>query len=261
MNKSLLSIVALCTVIVAVSGCLSPTAQPSESKSDCQKKEIYEWRIYTLTKDSAALDEFFQNALIPAYNRLGATVGAFKPFQPEKQAARYLLFVYPDLCTFHKAKKAIWKDEAFTKVAQPFYDSTAPNPLYTDFKSYLCEAFDKIPQMRQPDKDRTLFEFRHYHSPNEEANQRKIKMFNKDEIDVFDKTGINSVCYGEILAGSEMPALIYLTWYKDVPTHDEAWKNFVNHDDWKRISKLPEYAHTATRNVSVWLLPLDYSQF
>ena len=28
-------------------------------------------------------------------------------------------------------------------------------------------------------------------------------MFNKDEIDVFDKVGINSVCYGEVLAGPD----------------------------------------------------------
>jgi hypothetical protein len=258
MTKTSLSLAVLCTAIVAVSGCLSHTPA---AKSDELKKEIYEWRVYTLTKDSAALDDFFQNALIPAYNRLGAKAGAFKPFQPENAAARYLLFVYPDLNTYYKAKKEIWKDEVFMKIAQPFYDSTAPNPLYTDFKSYLCEAFDKIPQMRQPDKDRTLFEFRRYHSPNEEANQRKIKMFNKDEIDIFDKTGVNSVCYGEILAGAEMPAIIYLTWYKDVPTHNQAWEDFVNHDDWQRIRSLPEYAYTATNNLSVWLLPLEYSQF
>ena len=48
-------------------------------------------------------------------------------------------------------------------------------------------------------------------------------MFNKDEIDVFDKVGINSVCYGEVLAGPIMPAVMYLTWYKDEPTRNAAW--------------------------------------
>jgi hypothetical protein len=254
----ILSVTAFLAGITLFTGC---SAQTSTFESDIRKKEIYEWRVYTLTKDSAALDDFFQTTLIPAYNRLGATIGAFKPFHAEDPASRYLLLVYPDFETFTKAKKEIWKDEVFTKAAQPFFDATAPNPLYTDFTTYLCEAFDKIPRMRQPDKDRTLFEFRRYHSPNEEANQRKIKMFNKDEIDIFDKTGINSVCYGEILAGSDMPAIIYLTWYKDVPAHDEAWEQFRNHDDWKRIKSYPEYAYTATVNKSVWLSPLSYSQF
>lgn len=61
-------------------------------------------------------------------------------------------------------------------------------PGYSNFETYLCEAFDKIPHVCMPDKNRTMLELRIYHSPNEEANQRKVKMFNVDEIDVFDKS-------------------------------------------------------------------------
>ncbi|MDR1667283.1 MAG: NIPSNAP family protein [Bacteroidales bacterium] len=231
------------------------------ASSDDSKKEIYEWRIYTLTKDSTALDEYFRTTLIPACNRLGAKVGAFTPYRPEDTPLRYLLFVYPDISTYYKVKKDIWKDETFREAARPYFDFTASHPLYTGFVSYLCEAFDKIPQMRLPDRERTLFEFRMYHSPNEEANQRKIKMFNKDEIDIFDQTGIHSVCYGEIVAGANMPALIYLTWYKDEPARNEAWQRFIRHEDWNRIKNLPEYANTATNNISKLLSPLPYSQF
>ncbi|MDR0713150.1 MAG: NIPSNAP family protein [Bacteroidales bacterium] len=245
-------------VALMTGGCASSS---SELSGGVRTKEIYEWRIYTLTGDSAAPDEYFRTVLIPAYNRLGAKVGAFKPYRTEATPSRYLLFVYPDVHTYYKAKKEIWNDEVFRKDAQPYFDFTAVRPPYVDFVSYLCEAFDKIPQMRQPDKERTLFEFRLYHSPNEEANQRKIKMFNKDEIDIFDKTGIHSVCYGEIIAGANMPALIYLTWYRDEPTRNEAWSRFVNHEDWNRIRILPEYAHTATNNQSRLLSPLPYSQF
>ena len=92
------------------------------------------------------------------------------------------------------------------------------------------------------------------------ANQRKVAMFNKDEIDVFDKVGINSVCYGEVLAGPIMPAVMYLTWYKDEPTRNAAWDKFRAHPDWQRIKNLPEYAYTATRNTSLFLSPLPYSQ-
>jgi hypothetical protein len=224
-------------------------------------KEIYEWRIYTLTGEAAALDKFFAETLIPAYNRQGVSVGAFTAFRAEEVDLRYLLLVYPDAAACHKVKHAIRNDTVFTKSAQPFFDATAPNPVYTHFDAFLCEAFDKIPQMRKPDAGRTLFEFRLYHSPNEEANQRKIKMFNVDEIDLFDKVGINSVCYGEILAGASMPALIYLTWYADEPTRNEAWSKFGAHEDWKRIKGLPEYAYTATNNKVRLLSPLPYSQF
>ncbi len=224
------------------------------------EKEIYEWRIYSLTGKGDKLDSFYQNVLIPAYNRQHIKVGAFVPYTETENAQRLYLFVYPDINTYQKVKRDIWKDNVFKKAAQSFYDLSASNPVYKEFESYLCEAFDAIPQLKMPDKNRTVFELRHYWSPNEEANQRKVKMFNVDEMKVFDKVGIHPVCYGEVLAGPHMPALMYLTWYKDKPTHDEAWKAFGSHPDWHRIKDLPEYANTATNNTNRVLSPLSYSQ-
>lgn len=230
------------------------------SPSAVKNKQIYEWRVYTLTGEAKPLDTFFSNVLIPAYNRQQIQVGAFIPQKEGDKGKQYYLFVYPDIATYYKVKQDIWKDETFRKEAQPFYDATAPSPAYSNFEAYLCESFDGIPQLRMPDKNRTMFELRIYHSPNEEANSRKVEMFNKDELAVFDKAGINPVCYGNILAGPRMPALMYLTWYKDLAAHDAAWDTFRNHPDWKRIKSLPEYAYTATDNTSVYLSPLPYSQ-
>ncbi|KAA6330543.1 hypothetical protein EZS27_020763, partial [termite gut metagenome] len=178
-------------------------------------KEIYEWRIYTLTGEGDSFDAFLENVLIPAYNRFNIKVGAFSLYKKEEKEKRHVLFIYPDITTFHKVKREIWSNTTFRQSAQSFFDASAPAPVYSDFDTYLSEAFDKIPTHRIPDKSRTLFEIRIYRSPNEEANQRKVRMFNVDEINIFDKVGVNSVCYGEILSGPRMPALMYLTWYKD----------------------------------------------
>ena len=232
-------------------------------------KEIYEWRIYTLNGDGKSLDAFFESALIPAYNRKNIKVGAFKQFKMKEgeKEQRHILFIYPDIATYLTVKKTIWDDMDFRRQAQPFFDATAPaeqakkpSPAYSGFESYLCEAFNKIPVHRKPDPSRTLFEIRIYQSPNEEANQRKVKMFNDAEIDLFDKVAINSVLYGDILCGPRQPALLYLTWYKDEATRGEAWKKFGEHPDWKRMSGLDEYANTATNNTSIYLSPMTYSQ-
>ena len=225
-----------------------------------KKKEIYEWRVYDLKGEGELLDSFYKETLIPAYNKFKIKVGAFKTYKEENPEKRYCLFVYPDLPTYHKVKKEIWKDAGFKSKSQAFYDTTAANPVYTNFETFLCEAFDKVPQLLMPDKNRTLFELRLYHSPNEEANQRKVGMFNKEEIDVFDKVGVHSVCYGEILAGPRMPALMYLTWYADLEARDEAWRQFGSHPDWIKMKDKKEYAYTATNNKSTYLSPLDYSQ-
>jgi hypothetical protein len=229
---------------------------------DAARKEIYEWRIYTLTGDGQSLDDFLENTLLPAYQRKKIKTAAFKPYKPKdgEKEQRHIALIYPNMETYLQVKKTIWDDALFRQKAQPFFDATASGPVYSNIESYLCEAFDKIPVHRKPDPSRTLFEIRIYHSPNEEANQRKVKMFNQEEIDLFDKVAIHSVLYGEILSGPRMPALLYLTWYKDEQTRSEAWKQFVNHPDWKEMSARPEYAHTATNNQSIFLSPLPFSQ-
>ena len=230
-------------------------------ETDSPKKQIYEWRIYTLTGEGDTLDAFFEETLIPAYNRCNIAVGAFSLYQTAEKKQRYLLFVYPDFQTYNEVRQAVWNDKNFLEAARPYFDTTAPDPVYSEYETYLCEAFDKMPEMRMPDKSRSLFEYRCYHSPNEEANLRKIKMFNVEEIDLFDEVGINSVCYGEILAGTRMPALIYLTWYKDEATRNNAWDTFRNHPDWMRMKNDPQYKNTATNNQVILLSPMPYSQF
>ena len=211
------------TGMLATLAAIKGIAATSE-KTAPSGKQLYEWRIYTLEGDADGLDDFFRDILIPAYNRKKIKAGAFVPYKKEGKKRRLLLFIYPDITTYHRVKRTIWNDTEFRKAAQPYFDKTAPNPAYFNFESFLCEAFDKVPSLLMPDKSRTMFELRTYHSPNEEANQRKVAMFNKDEIDVFDKVGINSVCYGEVLAGPIMPAVMYLTWYKDEPTRNAAWR-------------------------------------
>jgi hypothetical protein len=250
-------VLAVCFALFAgFASCTGQTTTPME------QKEIYEWRIYSLNGDGAELDNFFRDILIPAYNRKGVKVGAFKPYNPEEQEMRYMVFIYPDLETCHRLKSEIWEDATFMNAAQEFYNTTAivSNRLYSNYETYLSEAFSSIPVHRKPDSNRTLFEFRVYWSPNEEANKRKVRMFDEGEIDIFDKTGINSVLYGDIIAGPRTPALLYLTWYKDADTRAEAWSQFRVHPDWQRMSRDPQYANTATNNRNVLLSPMPYSQ-
>jgi len=237
-------------------------ASPKEAAATAAKKEIYEWRIYTLNGEGAALDEFMKDALLPAFRRKKIKTGIFSALnlkEGEKEQ-RHVLFIYPDIQTYLKVKQSIWNDGEFLSAAKNYFDISAPAPVYFAFETYLSEAFDHIPVHRKPDPARGMLEIRIYHSPNEEANKRKVKMFNVDEIKIFDETGINSVLYGDILAGPNMPAIMYLTWYKDEPTRNAAWDKFREHPDWKRISKLPEYAYTAIRNQSIFLKPLDFSE-
>jgi len=253
------------TLLIAALFTLGACNSNSCSKKTCcnAAKQIYEWRIYTLTGDSAPLDCYFAETLIPACNRLNVKAGAFQPMEyAEGEPQRYyLLLVYSSIGHYLKVKHEIWNDTLFRAAAQPFFDHSAAEPAYSNFEGYLCEAFNAMPQMRIPEENRSIFEFRLYRSPNEEANQRKISMFNDAEIEIFDETGINSVCYGEVLAGAKMPSLIYLTWYENLEKRNAAWDNFRVNPRWVELRKDPKYARTATDNTRQLLLPLPWSQF
>ncbi len=239
---------------------------------DAKKREYYEWRYYTANDGKASqLDDYLKNTLIPAYERLGIKVGAFThaiDSMPEQQRKAYdgkpeqriLLFVYESLEEFDAVKQKIWEDREFRESAQSFFDASAANPAYSNFQSHLCIAFTGFPEMINPNKGERLFELRTYWSPNEEANQRKVKMFNKDELTVFDLAGINDLCYGEVLSGPRMPAMIYLTSYRNLSERKKQWDTFRKHPEWIRIKDLPEYRHTATNNTVELVIAMPYSK-
>ena len=237
------------------------TSLAATQESHTAEKQIYEYRIYSLTgNNTEVLDEYLGNCMIPAYNRMNIFAGAFKNYKQEDDQIRSILLIYPNITAYHKAKTSLWNDFVFRKAAQAYFDATAVKPAFTKIDTYLAEAFDSVPQLRRPLSKRTMFEMRVYQSPNEEANKRKIKMFNEGEIALFDKTGVNSVCYGDILAGPGMAALLYLTWSENDDLRNAAWKAFSSHPDWKAMAADKQYANSATNNKSTLLLPMDYSQ-
>ncbi len=225
-------------------------------------KEIYEWRVYHFKNGGQKrnVDKFYQDALIPTLSKMGVKVGAFGEQGQTEPPTVYYLFVYASMENYQKVKKAIWKDENFMQKSKEYFGESAENGTYLRFESYLMEAFDGIPQMHMPDKSRGLFELRTYESSNEEAGQRKIKMFNEVELDLFDEVGLHINFFGEILAGPQMPALMYMLWFKDMDERTEKWEKFVDSPKWDEMKVKPEYANTVSVVNRVFLVPLEYSQ-
>lgn len=261
----------ICILLLgAVSSC---TCKNEVVVEECgSAKEYYEWRYYTINEGCEAdLDKYLADVLIPAYERQGVKTGAFElaidSLPEDKQAAfasepakRIVLFVYKDLPMYEGVKKSVWEDAKFRADAQPFFDSFATNPPYSNLESFLCEAFDNFPALEMPAEGETLLEIRTYWSPNEEANKRKVDMFNTDEMVVFEQSGIHDLCYGEVIAGPRMPALIYLTSYQGVDHKAQVWGNFGKNDLWNEIKSLPKYKNTATNNKSEVVVSMPYSK-
>jgi len=248
---------------VAATATVTTAGQAMASSTSANvDKEIYELRVYHFKNGGgkSAVDKLYTEALIPFMNRNGVKVGAFGEYSLTEPPTVYFLLVYPSISEYYRIKNDIWNDKTFAEASKAYFDKSAEQGVYTRFETWLLEAFDAIPRFRQPDKSRGLIEMRLYESNNEEAGQRKIKMFNNEEIALFDQCGLHSLMFGEILAGPQMPALAYMLWFDDMKQREANWKKFVDSNEWNTMKDKPEYANTVSRVNRIFLVPLDYSQ-
>lgn len=86
-------------------------------------------------------------------------------------------------------------------------------------------------------------------------------MFNEGgEIDIFKRTGLQPVLFGETVAGAKMPSLVYVLAFDDMNDLDQKWNVFRDDPAWKKLSADPYYAniHSFT-NDWIWS-PTSFSQ-
>ena len=117
----------------------------------------------------------------------------------------------------------------------------------------------RLPQLTSPPKTR-IYELRSYESHTEAIAKNKIEMFNKGgEIGLFKRLNFNAVFYGEVVSGSRMPNLMYLTTFENKADRDAHWKAFGADAFWKELSSMPNYKNNVLKNDTKFLYPTDYS--
>jgi NIPSNAP len=227
------------------------------------KKEVYELRTYEMKMGSARgmLENYFKNALFPILNKYGVkNIGAFGEIGLSDPAKIYLLIAYPSMEDFASINANLKTDQDFIKASQDYTNIAPDKPAYVRYTSSLMLAFDGLPQLIKPTAEQKLLELRIYESYSEDAARRKRKMFNDEEIKIFKDTKLNSVFFGEVIAGEHQPCLTYMLAFKDMEERDANWKVFSANPDWKRISSAAEYANSVSNIYRVFLKPLPYSQ-
>ena len=81
------------------------------------------------------------------------------------------------------------------------------------------------------------------------------------EIGLFKRLNFNAVFYGEVVDGSKMPNLMYMTSFNNMADRDAHWKTFRDDAQWISIKDLPEYLHTVSKNDQLLLRAKSYSDF
>ncbi len=235
------------------------------------KLTFYELRLYRLADDNdeKRMDQYLQGALIPALHRKGIeSVGVFKslPTDTLHPHLLYVLIPHQSIEQFDKTKASLADDAQYQKDGNDYINAEYTDPAYLRMETIILKAFKFAPKLQKPSltgarKDR-IYELRSYEGATEKLYQKKVQMFNDgNEIALFKRLNFNAVFYGEVLVGSHMPNLMYMTTFENKTERDRLWDVFRNDPEWKTLSAKPEYQHTVSKNDTLFLYPTDYSDY
>ena len=216
------------------------TAQGNNNERDYI--ELRQYQIDTETQKER-FSSFMRDAAIPALNRIGISpVGVFEP--AEDLGPIYVLLRHSSLESFATLTVKLIADEKFYADGAAFLDAPAENPAYARLESCFMATFAGMPKLESPTSvPGRVFQLRIYESPSVQAGQKKIEMFNNGEIDIFRKTGLNPVFFGETLIGGKMPNLTYMLSFDSMEEQKASWKRFISSPEWKSLSAIPAYAN------------------
>jgi hypothetical protein len=233
--------------------------------ADADKNQYYEVRIYSTTSDAQRqrVNDYWQNAAIPAYNRLGIQpIGVFTEQEDSATNSIYVLIPCDSLEIFSAIPAKLAADADYQKAAAEFLSAPKGNPAYDRFESSLLVAFDGMKHISIPpaDKKPNIFELRTYKSSSEGKGLNKIKMFESGEITVMKEVGLAPVFYGRKVIGANMPCLMYMTCGENADAHKQHWSGFGGAAVWKQLQADPQYKDNMIGMIRVILKRTPASQ-
>jgi hypothetical protein len=231
---------------------------------------IYEWRQYSLRTgtESRRLDDYLQNALLPALNRLGhSPIGVFQVTFGLPTPTTFVLTPFTSADALFTREAKLDADEAYLKAGAAYLDAAATDPAYIRQEVSILAAFPQFPRIVVPAataaKGPRIFELRTYESPSEKAHRAKVKMFAEmGEIDIFKRVGLTPVFFSRTLAGPRMPSLVYMLTHENLAARDKNWSAFGPDPEWRKLSQTPGYTdpEIVSNITTVLLRPAAYSQ-
>ncbi len=243
----------------------------SQLPAQIASKEFYLIKIYYLANKAqeARVEAFLKNAWIPTVHRTGIkNVGVFKPLETDSTYGKRIVILvsFKSLELTAKFPDLIMVDKQFNLDGKDYLEALYNDPPYQRIENILLRNMRGAPLFQPPSfsnpRGERVYELRSYESATEKIYQNKLKMFvDGDEFGLFKRLGFNAVFYADVIAGSHMPNLMYMTTFANQASRDEHWKAFVDDPQWKKLVVMPEYQHTISKNTQYFLRPTEYSDY
>jgi hypothetical protein len=264
------------TLVASATAAVATRVQAASSSSSASGSEYYELRSYRLKSGAThdTIDRYLEKALVPALDKRGIKdVGVFTELEVDKKAGSskpkadspiWVLIPHASLQSFADVGMSLNADPAVVKAGAGYLDVPKASPAFERIDSWLYVAFTGMPKHEVPAFSKKkvptrVFEMRDYESHSEARALNKIAMFNAGEIQVMKELGMSPLCFGQSLAGPNLPHLRYFTGGPDLTAHLANWGKFGTHPIWVKLKEDPQYKDNTSKNTARFLTPKPYS--
>lgn len=214
--------------------------------------QYFEWIRYHLHvgKKQGLVSDFYRDVAIPAFNRAGIkNIGVFNVKHGENNPTLHVIIPHPTLDSIVSLNDRILADENFLRDGNRFLNAPLSDMVFVSMEKTILRAFIKFPGIQVPpqieSKTPRIYQVRRYEAPSLTALKRRVHMFNEGSIiDIFKKTGLQPVFFGETVAGNRMPSLMYMVAFDDMIAFNKTWDTFRADPAWAKLSNDPFYAET-----------------
>jgi len=222
---------------------------------------------YTSSQQETVIDSYLQSRFLPALHAFGlSNIGVFKAIANDTATDKKMYVFIPFSSLKQWEKYSTLADKNLSANAGDEYTNASyDKPVFTRIESIFLKAFELMPKITPSKltapKSERVYELRSYESASEKIYKNKVKMFNQGgEIDIFSRLGFNPVFYSEVIFGSKMPNLMYMTSFENMQSREDHWKAFGNDPAWKSLSAMKEYQNNVSHSDITFLRPTDYSE-
>jgi NIPSNAP len=233
-------------------------------------RDYYQLKIYHYKSQAqeTRLEQYLQQAYVPALHRAGIKyVGVFKPVTQQDTDRRIYVFTpFTSLDKLAGIEQLLQRDDKYLADGRDYINAGFKDVLYSRIETIILQAFPGMPSTAVPNltaaKADRVYELRSYESATEKYNVNKVRMFNVgDEIGLFKRLNFNAVFYSEVISGSRMPNLMYMTTFNNKADRDKHWDTFGKDAQWKALTSNPEYNNNVSHADMTFLHPTEYSDF
>ena len=232
-----------------------------------KQAEFIQIIVYHFADDNQVIEteNYLKAAYLPALHQQKLNrIGVFKPIDFVADKRLIVVIPYSSFAHYTKINKLLELDKNYLTAGDKYIKSAYNNAPYIRKEIIFLNSFSTAPVLQKPvlkgSVDDKVYELRSYESATELLHQKKVKMFNDGgETGIFSRLKFNPIFYGSVIAGSKMPNLMYLTSFENMDERKANWAAFGADDAWKKLSALPEYKNTVSKNETVFLRSTAYS--